>query len=253
MIATAAAQPVLSVRGLIKRFGGLVATDCVDFDVMPGEVHGLIGPNGAGKTTFIAQLAGLLGSDAGRIVLCGRDITRLKAPRRAALGLARSYQITSIFPDFTALENVLTAVAVKAGHCFRFWRPVRAETELTARALAILDLVGLADARDKPARALAHGEKRLLDLGIALATEPRLLLLDEPMAGMGAHESAEVQELLDGLRGRFAMVLIEHDMDVVFRLCDRISVMASGRLIASGAPDAIRSNPEVRLAYLGED
>jgi branched-chain amino acid transport system ATP-binding protein len=238
---------------LEKRFGGLVATDCLDFDVRPGEVHGLIGPNGAGKTTFIAQLAGLLTPDAGSIVLCGTDITRLKPPRRAALGLARSFQITSIFPEFTALENVLAAVAVKAGHCFHFWRPVRSEEDLTRRALALLESVGLADARDKTARFLAHGEQRLLDLAIALATEPRLLLLDEPMAGMGLREAAEVERLLHRLRRRYAIVLIEHDMDAVFRLCDRISVMAGGRLIASGPPKEIGGNPEVKLAYLGDD
>lgn len=250
---TASVAPILAVRGLQKRFGGLVATDSVDFNVMPGELHGLIGPNGAGKTTFIAQLSGLLSPDAGRIMLCGSNVTRLKAPRRASLGLARSFQITSIFPDFTAFENVLTAVAVQAGHCFRFWRPVRAETALIGRTLAILESVGLAEARNKTARALAHGEKRLLDLAIALATAPRILLLDEPMAGLGARESSEIQDLLHGLRQHYAMVLIEHDMDAVFRLCDRISVMANGRLIASGTPDAIRGNPEVRLAYLGED
>ena len=247
------AEPLLHVRGLRKRFGGLVATDGVDLDVAAGETVAVIGPNGAGKTTLIAQLSGDLAPDAGRIRFAGADVTALPAPARSRLGLARSFQITSIFREFSALDNVALAVQAHAGHSFRFWRPARAEAALREPARAVLEQVGLGARGDVPAGTLAHGEQRQLEIAMALATRPTLLLLDEPVAGMGLDESARMVQLLRTLRGRHTIVLVEHDMDVVFALADRISVMVDGRVIATGAPEAIRMNPEVRRAYLGEE
>ena len=247
------AEPLLQVRGLRKRFGGLVATDGVDLDVAAGETVAVIGPNGAGKTTLIAQLAGDLAPDAGRIRFAGADVTALPAPARSRLGLARSFQITSIFREFSALDNVALAVQAHAGHSFRFWRPARAEPALREPARTVLEQVGLGARGDVPAGALAHGEQRQLEIAMALATRPTLLLLDEPVAGMGLDESARMVQLLRTLRGRHTIVLVEHDMDVVFALADRINVMVDGRVIATGAPEAIRLNPEVRRAYLGEE
>jgi len=247
------AEPLLQVRGLRKRFGGLVATDGVDLDVAAGETVAVIGPNGAGKTTLIAQLSGDLAPDAGRIRFAGADVTALPAPARSRLGLARSFQITSIFREFSALDNVALAVQAHAGHSFRFWRPARAEAALREPARAVLEQVGLGARGDVPAGTLAHGEQRQLEIAMALATRPTLLLLDEPVAGMGLDESARMVQLLRTLRGRHTIVLVEHDMDVVFALADRISVMVDGRVIATGAPEAIRMNPEVRRAYLGEE
>jgi len=247
------AEPLLHVRGLRKRFGGLVATDGVDLDVAAGETVAVIGPNGAGKTTLIAQLSGDLAPDAGRICFAGADVTALPAPARSRLGLARSFQITSIFREFSALDNVALAVQAHAGHSFRFWRPARAEAALREPARAVLEQVGLGARGDVPAGTLAHGEQRQLEIAMALATRPTLLLLDEPVAGMGLDESARMVQLLRTLRGRHTIVLVEHDMDVVFALADRISVMVDGRVIATGAPEAIRMNPEVRRAYLGEE
>jgi branched-chain amino acid transport system ATP-binding protein len=247
------AEPLLQVRGLRKRFGGLVATDGVDLDVAAGETVAVIGPNGAGKTTLIAQLSGDLAPDAGRIRFAGADVTALPAPARSRLGLARSFQITSIFREFSALDNVALAVQAHAGHSFRFWRPARAEAALREPARTVLEQVGLGARGDVPAGTLAHGEQRQLEIAMALATRPTLLLLDEPVAGMGLDESARMVQLLRTLRGRHTIVLVEHDMDVVFALADRISVMVDGRVIATGAPEAIRMNPEVRRAYLGEE
>jgi branched-chain amino acid transport system ATP-binding protein len=247
------AEPLLEVRGLRKRFGGLVATDGVDLDVAAGETVAVIGPNGAGKTTLIGQLSGDLRPDAGRIRFAGEDITPLTAPARSRRGFARSFQITSIFRDFTALDNVALAVQAHAGHSFRFWRPARNEAALREPARAILEQVGLGARGDVVAGTLAHGEQRQLEIAMALATRPRLLLLDEPVAGMGLDESARMVQLLRTLRGRHTIVLVEHDMDVVWALADRISVMVYGRVIATGAPEAIRANPEVRRAYLGEE
>ena len=247
------AEPLLEVRGLRKRFGGLVATDGVDLDVAAGETVAVIGPNGAGKTTLIGQLSGDLRPDAGRIRFAGEDITPLTAPARSRRGFARSFQITSIFRDFTALDNVALAVQAHAGHSFRFWRPARNEAALREPARAILEQVGLGPRGDVVAGTLAHGEQRQLEIAMALATRPRLLLLDEPVAGMGLDESARMVQLLRTLRGRHTIVLVEHDMDVVWALADRISVMVYGRVIATGAPEAIRANPEVRRAYLGEE
>ena len=242
---------VLSVAGLVKRFGGLVATDGVDLDVGPGELHAVIGPNGAGKTTLINQLSGELAPDAGRITLNGHDITALPVHQRALLGLSRSYQITSVFPEFTALENVTMAAQAHDGHSFRFLRPVSAETALAQTARSALGQVGLLDREDVAASGLSHGEHRQLEIAMTLATRPRLLLLDEPMAGMGKHESEQMVALLRQLKGRYAIVLVEHDMDAVFALADRITVLVYGRVIACDAPEAIRGHAEVREAYLG--
>ena len=246
-------EGLLSVRGLRKRFGGLVATDGLDLDVGDGETLAVIGPNGAGKTTLIAQLSGDLAPDTGAIRFAGQDVTALGAPARSHRGLARSFQITSIFREFTALDNVALAVQAHAGHSFRFWRPARAERALREPAREMLARVGLAERAEVMAGALAHGEQRQLEIAMALATRPRLLLLDEPVAGMGIDESQRMVQLLRTLRGTHTMVLVEHDMDVVFALADRICVMVYGRVIATGAPDVIRVNPEVRRAYLGED
>jgi branched-chain amino acid transport system ATP-binding protein len=244
---------MLEVRGLVKRFGALRASDGIDFDVREGETHAVIGPNGAGKTTFIGQLAGMLLPDAGKILFAGEDITALSAPKRARLGLARSFQITSIYPEFSALDNVALAVQAHAGHSFRFWRDARADAALTGPARRVLEQVGLASRAHVLAANLAHGEQRQLEVAMALATSPRMLLLDEPMAGMGVEESRRMIELLRSLKGRQTMILVEHDMDAVFRLADRISVLVYGRVIATGTPELIRANPEVRTAYLGED
>jgi len=247
------AETLLETAGLTKRFGGLVATGEVSLSVAPGEIHAVIGPNGAGKTTLIGQLSGELIPDSGSIRFAGADISRLGPARRAALGIARSFQITSIFREFTTLDNVALAIQARAGHSFRFWRAARQDASLRDPAFAALGVVGLAGRADLPAGSLAHGEKRALELAMALATRPRLLLLDEPMAGMGPEESASMVRLLAGLKGRFSIVLVEHDMDAVFALADRITVMVYGRVIASAAPAAIRADPEVRRAYLGEE
>ena len=246
-------EPLLAVRGLRKRFGGLVATDGVDLEVAAGETLAIIGPNGAGKTTLIGQLAGDLRPDAGSIRFGGVDVTGLPASARSHRGLARSFQITSIFRDFSALDNVALAVQAHAGHSFRFWRPARTEAALREPARGILEQVGLGPRADVAAGTLAHGEQRQLEIAMALATRPRLLLLDEPVAGMGPDESQRMVRLLRELRGRHTIVLVEHDMDVVFALADRISVLVYGRVIATGPPEAIRLNPEVRRAYLGEE
>jgi branched-chain amino acid transport system ATP-binding protein len=246
-------EALLEIRGLSKAFGALRATDGVDLDVREGETHAIIGPNGAGKTTLIGQLAGNLRPDAGRIRFAGEDITALSAPARSRKGLARSFQITSIYREFTALDNVALAVQAHAGHSFRFWRPARSEPELRAPARAILEGVGLGARADVRAANLAHGEQRQLEIAMVLATRPRLMLLDEPVAGMGTEESQRMVRFLGGLKGKRTMLLVEHDMDAVFTLADRISVLVYGRIIASGAPEEIRANPEVRTAYLGED
>jgi branched-chain amino acid transport system ATP-binding protein len=247
------ADALLAVRGLTKSFGGLIATNQVDLDVVSGETHAVIGPNGAGKTTLIAQLAGDLRSAGGTIVFGGRDVTALPAPARSRLGLARSFQITSVFREFSALDNVALAVQAHAGHSFRFWRPARTERTLREPARAMLATVGLDGRAEVPAATLAHGEQRQLEIAMALATRPRLLLLDEPMAGMGPDESQRIIRFLGTLKERYTILLVEHDMDAVFALADRISVMVYGRLIATGTPEQIRANAEVRQAYLGDE
>ena len=247
------ADVLLEIRGLTKVFGGLVAVSRVDLAVLAGETHAVIGPNGAGKTTLIAQLAGELDADEGTIRFDGRDVTRLAAPARSQLGLARSFQITSVFREFSALDNVALAVQAHAGHSFRFWRAARGERALREPARAMLDTVGLGERARVTAATLAHGEQRQLEIAMALATGPRLLLLDEPTAGMSPDESQRMVHLLRTLKTRYTILLVEHDMDAVWALADRISVMVYGRLIATGTPEAIRANAEVRQAYLGED
>jgi branched-chain amino acid transport system ATP-binding protein len=245
-------EALLEVRGLTRSFGGLLATSGIDLDVLAGETHAIIGPNGAGKTTLIGQLAGDLRPDAGTIRFGGEDITGLSVPARSARGMARSFQITSIFRDFGVLDNVALAVQAHAGHSFRFWRPARAEASLRAPAREFLEVVGLAGRADVLAGTLAHGEQRQLEIAMALATRARLLLLDEPVAGMGPDESHRMIGFLSTLKQRQTIVLVEHDMDAVFTLADRISVMVSGRIIATGTPAEIRGNARVRQAYLGE-
>jgi branched-chain amino acid transport system ATP-binding protein len=245
-------DPLLCVEKLVRRFGGIVATDNVSLDVARGELHAIIGPNGAGKTTLISQLTGQLLPHSGAIRLAGADITRVPAYRRSALGLARSFQITSLLSDFTALDNVALAAQAREGHSFRFWRNARRESGLRNTALAALERVGLGGRADTPVSQLSHGEQRELELAVALATSPQVLLLDEPMAGLGITESARMVKLLQELRREVTIVLVEHDMDAVFALADRISVLVYGRVIASGRPSEIRQNEEVKRAYLGE-
>jgi branched-chain amino acid transport system ATP-binding protein len=247
------AEPVLRIENLSKNFGGLRVTDDVTLDVLPGELHAVIGPNGAGKTTLINQISGLLAPDAGRIVFAGEDVTRLAVERRAQRGLARSFQITSILPRFSVLENVALAVQARSGTSFRFVGDAADEDELNAPAVAALKQVGLGERASLPAGELSHGEKRALELAIALAMEPKLLLLDEPMAGTGHDESERLVAVLRSLKGRFPMVLVEHDMTAVFALADRISVLIYGRILASGRPEQVRADPEVVKAYLGEE
>jgi branched-chain amino acid transport system ATP-binding protein len=246
-------EPALRIEALRKRFGGLLVTDNLTLEVQPGELHAVIGPNGAGKTTLINQISGLVKSDAGRIVIAGRDVTALPVHARAALGLARSFQITSVLPQFSVLENVALAVQAHAGSSFRFFRRADHEAALNAQATAVLAEVGLAGRAAAPAMHLSHGEKRVLELAIALAMQPKLLLLDEPMAGTGREETERLIGVLRALKGRFPIVLVEHDMTAVFALADRISVLIYGRILASGAPDEVRTDPAVIAAYLGEE
>ena len=247
------AETLLAIRGLSKRFGGLLASDRINLDVTRGETHAIIGPNGAGKTTLIGQLAGDLRPDAGAIRFAGHDVTRLGASLRSRLGLARSFQITSIFRDLSALDNVALAVQAHSGSSFRFWRAARADRALHDPARLALESVGLSGRASVLAAKLAHGEQRQLEIAMALATKPRLLLLDEPVAGMGLEESQRMVRFLGTLKGRITLVLVEHDMDAVFTLADRISVMVYGRIIATGTPSEVRGNEQVRRAYLGED
>ena len=246
-------EPVLRVEALCKHFGGLLVTDNVTLTIAPGELHAVIGPNGAGKTTLINQISGLIRPDAGRIELGGRDVTALPMYARAALGLARSFQITSVLPRFSALENVALAVQARTGSSFRFFGRAGRERVLNDQAEAVLAEVGLLGRAHVPAIALSHGEKRVLELAIALAMQPKLLLLDEPMAGIGRDETERLIAVLRALKGRFPVVLVEHDMTAVFALADRISVLIYGRILASGAPDAVRTDPAVITAYLGDE
>ena len=218
-----------------------------------GEMHALIGPNGAGKTTLVQQISGALRPDSGTIRFDGRLVTRAPMHRRVAAGLARSYQITSIFKRFIVLDNVALAVQARHGPCLRFWRPAASERAVFAEALAILERVGLAARAHAVAGILAHGEQRQLEVAVTLGTRPKLMLLDEPMAGMGPDESERMVRLLESLKGQVTVLLVEHDMSAVFRLADRISTLVYGRVIASGAPDEIRRHPEVMKAYLGDE
>lgn len=242
---------ILSIQGLTKTFGALKASDRIDLDIERGELHAVIGPNGAGKTTMIAQICGQLAPDRGHIQFESRDITHMPQYLRPDLGLVRSFQITSIFPEFSAHENVAMAVQLGAGHSFHFFAPAAEEASLSDPALACLNQVGLAEQADIVAHALSHGQQRRLELAMALARHPKLLILDEPMAGMGAEETAGIIELLRSLKGSISMLLVEHDMDAVFALADRISVLVYGRVIATGDPDFIREDQGVKEAYLG--
>ena len=244
---------MLEIADLTKNFGALRATDRVSLKVEEGETHAIIGPNGAGKTTLISQLAGNIRPDAGTIRFAGEDVTALPAPRRARRGLARSFQITSVYRDFTALQNVALAVQAQSGHSFRFWRPAFADESLISPSKKFLEEVGLEKRMHVLAANLSHGEQRQLEVAMALATRPRLLLLDEPMAGMGIEESQRMIAFLSALKRKQTIILVEHDMDAVFRLADRISVLVYGRVIATDVPERIKASEEVRRAYLGED
>ena len=246
-------QPLLKTQGLVKRFGGLLATDDVSLQLLPGEVHALIGPNGAGKTTLIGQLTGEISPDSGQVWLAGEDVTRLPVAARARRGLARSYQITQLCPNFSALENVAMAVLSGSGSAFAMWQPLRRQSAVMDQAHAALTTVGPAASAHTPAALMAHGEHRQLELAMALALRPRVLLLDEPLAGMSGAESETMVALLQRLRGQLPMLLVEHDMHAVFALADRISVLVYGHIIASGTPEAIRADTEVRNAYLGDE
>jgi branched-chain amino acid transport system ATP-binding protein len=248
----AVAEPLLEVENLSKHFGGVVASDAISFALASGELHAIIGPNGAGKTTLISQLTGEIMPDSGRVRFNAQDITALPVYRRSQIGLARSFQIASLFPDFTALDNVALAVQAHSGHSFRFWRDARSEVVLRSPARAALDRTGLSARSDMRVARLSHGERRQLEIAMALATSPRMLLLDEPMAGMGVEESARLVDMLRALKGSITILLIEHDMEAVFALADRISVLVYGRIIANGTPAAIRADAAVRQAYLGE-
>jgi len=243
---------MLDIQGLKKSFGGVVATDSVTLGVDAGELHAIIGPNGAGKTTLIAQLSGDLRPDAGHVVFNGRDITTVPTHRRSHFGLARSFQITSVFMGLSVIDNVALAVQAHDGHSFRFWQPATTQARLRKPALEVLEKVGLASRAGTIASAMSHGERRQLEIAMALATDPTFLLLDEPMAGMGAEESAAMVSILRSLKGEKTILLVEHDMDAVFALADRISVLVYGRIIATGKPEDIRKNADVRSAYLGE-
>jgi len=245
-------QAILKCKDLNKSFGGISATEHVDLELFPNEIHAVIGPNGAGKTTLIAQLSGDLMPDSGQVLFEGRDITRLPTYKRSSLGLARSFQITSVFLEMSARDNVALAAQAHQGHSFRFWQPTHSDESLTKPAMAILEQVGLAERKDLAASALSHGERRQLEIAMALATKPKVLLLDEPMAGMGVEESAAMIKTLKALRSQNSMLLIEHDMDAVFALADRITVLVYGRVIATGSPSEIRNNKAVKQAYLGD-
>ncbi|MCG6114293.1 MAG: ABC transporter ATP-binding protein [Mesorhizobium sp.] len=247
------AEPILQIRDLCKSFGALRATENVDLDLFPGEIHALIGPNGAGKSTLVNQIAGTLRSDSGTINFLGQPIDSLRVPERAQLGLGRSFQVSSLAPEFSALRNVMLAVQAIQGSSFHFFKPVMRDATLVDPAMAALDRVGLAGRAHIPTAELSHGERRQLEIAIALALGSKAFLLDEPMAGMGPEGSKTLTRFLDGLRHEAPILLIEHDMDAVFALADRISVLVYGRVIATGTVEEIRNDPEVRKAYLGDE
>jgi branched-chain amino acid transport system ATP-binding protein len=244
---------VLRTESLVKRYGGLLVTDDVSLDIRTGELHAVIGPNGAGKTTLINQLSGELFSNQGKVLFSGKDVSSLPIHRRAQMGLLRSYQITSIFEDFSVRENAVLAALGAKEHAFHFWQPMLGRGALVRVAEEALQAAGLTDRAAMPAADLAYGERRQLELAMALAARPKLLLLDEPMAGMSVQESGAVVNLLKGLKGRYSILLIEHDMEAVFALADRITVLVYGRVMFTGTPDEIRDNPDVKAIYLGEE
>ena len=244
---------MLKVNSLVKSFGGLLATDNLSFEVEAGKLHAVIGPNGAGKTTLISQITGETKPDSGTVIFDGDDISDVPVHLRSARGLARSFQITNIFPDMTTWDNVALAVQAQAGHSFHFWKDARKDPLIREPALVFLEQVGLAKRAGIVAGQLSHGEHRQLEIAMALATRPKMLLLDEPMAGMGPEESKAMVDILQGLKQKLTILLIEHDMDVVFTLADQITVLVYGRGIATDGPEAIRNHPEVQAAYLGEE
>lgn len=246
-------EPILEARQLVKSYGAMMVSVQIDLSIMPGEIHALIGPNGAGKTTLISQLAGDLMPDSGSIIYRSRDITRLPIHKRSKLGIARSFQITSIFQGFSAMDNVALALQANDGHNFRFWRNAAMYPAIRESALNILERVGLGHRAGTIAGNLSHGEQRQLEIAMALGTRPKLLLLDEPMAGMGAEESERMVATLRALKSEHSLLLVEHDMDAVFALADRVTVLVYGRVIATGSVSEIRFNPEVRRAYLGDE
>ncbi len=246
-------EHLLDIQGLNKSFGGVLAVDNVSLSVKQGELHALIGPNGAGKTSLISLISGIFPSDSGKILFNGKDITRFSPPARALAGLGRSFQITSIFKEFTCQENVAMGVQARAGHSFNFWHPILKERKIQDQALQILCAMDMEELKNTIASQLAHGEQRQLELAIALATEPTLLVLDEPLAGMGRSDSAHMVKFLETLKSRCTILLVEHDMDAVFALADRVSVMVYGRVIACDVPDAVRKLEIVQSAYFGVD
>ncbi|MBD8493273.1 ABC transporter ATP-binding protein [Pseudomonas syringae] len=243
----------LSIQNLEKTFGAVKATNNASFDIAPGELHAIIGPNGAGKSTLIAQIAGEITPDKGRILLKGEDITQVPAHKRPGLGLARAFQVSQLYPEFTLLENVALAIAAREGKTFGMWKPLGSDPELMQAAATYLQRVDLGARGHSPVNALSHGERRQLEIALALAQEASVLLLDEPMAGMGAEESARMTQLLQALKGRYSILLVEHDMDAVFALADRITVLVYGQTILTGSVEQIRNDPHVRAAYLGEE
>jgi branched-chain amino acid transport system ATP-binding protein len=244
--------PILETRKLCKHFDGLTVTDRVNLSIAPNEIHALIGPNGAGKTTLLAQLSGTLASDSGQIFFQDQDITRVSAHQRVAQGLARSFQITSVFGELNVRDNIALAIQAHSGSSFKFWRPVESERDLFAAADDLLAKMGLAHRSKIYAMELAHGEQRHLEIALALATQPKMLLLDEPMAGMGFEDSARMVEFIQTLKRKLTILLVEHDMDAVFKLADRVSVLVAGQIVATGTPSEVHDNDEVRRAYLGE-
>ncbi len=244
---------LLQARGISKQYGGLRANHEIDLELRSGEIHALIGPNGAGKSTLLAQLSGELEPSAGKILFRGRDVTRMPVHRRARLGISRSFQVTSLFEEMTVRENLALAVQAHHGHSFRFWRAAERFHEIETEAEMLASRFGLEDRQHQPAADLAYGEKRQLEVALALAGNPPVLLLDEPMAGIGAGGTRELTRLLGELRQQHAILLVEHDMQAVFALADRISVLVYGEIIASGTVDEIRANAEVQRAYLGDD
>jgi len=247
------AEPVLALIGINKAFGALKVTDSVSLAVQPGELHALIGPNGAGKTTLVHQISGVLRPDAGQIMFKGRDITDLASEKRAQAGLARTFQITSTIPSLSVLENVALGVQARSSHPLALLRNAAEDGALNEPAWAAIAAVGLTERAHVLAGRLSHGEKRALEIAMALTLEPSVILLDEPLAGVGREEGERLIALLNSLKGRYAMLLVEHDMEAVFALADTVSVLVYGRVIASGDPASVRADPAVREAYLGEE
>ncbi len=250
---TNSSSAILEIHGLNKSFGALKATDNVSLELYAGEIHALIGPNGAGKSTLIKQICGDYEPDSGEIIFMSEKMKGLGVADRAQKGLGRTFQISSLALEFSALRNVMLAVQAKSGSSFKFFKPVMKDDELLSGARAMLDRVGLLHRQDIPAAELSHGERRQLEIAIALALKPKAFLLDEPMAGMGPEGSRTLTTFLAELKREAPILLVEHDMDAVFALADRISVLVYGQIVASGSVDEIRNNPLVREAYLGEE